>query len=345
MPDIPSYRERANAIQGSGVEVDTAGRRVFVGSADHHLYCLRAGTGEILWRLDTGAAVRSTPLFMEETQVVFFGNDDGELWAASASDGERRWVFQAEAEIAHEPLLIGEALYITTADNRVHAIDWTNGETIWSYEQPSSEAEFEVTGFAGPAVENGVLYTGFSSGRVVALDASDGDELWIRDISEDLVAQTSSHGIPVMPDVDTTPLLGRHSLVVASYDGGVYSLDKATGNVNWREPLRGVVGLSGHGQTIFAAQAGVGMVALDLEDGSVRWERRLGPAIYYRPYVFRDLVIVTDSRRGITAMRLEDGNVMQRYTVGAGAGAAPTVIGSTAFVMSNGGVVAALRIH
>ena len=345
MPDVPSYRERANPLQGSTPAIDREGHRVFVGSADHHMYCIRAGTGEVLWRRDTGAEVRSMPLFMPDTQVIFFGTDDGELWAVGAEDGERRWVFDADAEINHQPVLSGEALYITAANNNVHALDWTNGESIWNYEQEPSSSEFEVGGFAGPVVNDGVLYTGFSNGTVVALDAYDGDEIWERNLAADLSADSGIGGLPVLADADATPLVGSAYVFVSSYDAGIFALDRTSGNIVWHEPLRGVYQISGQGNTVFAAQAGFGIVAFDADDGSIRWRRRLGPATYYRPRVFRDLLIVADSERGLSALRLENGEIVQRYTVGSGAGGMATIVGSTAFVLSNGGVLAALRIR
>ncbi len=345
MPDIPAYRERANPIQGSVPEVDASGNRVFVGSADHHIYCLRAGTGEVLWRRDTGAAIRSQPLFMEETQVLFLGTDDGQLWALGAEDGDQRWVYQAEAEIIHQPVLEGEALYITSADNTVHVIDWTDGEQIWRYTHEPSEGEFVVGGFAGIALSRGVVYTGFSDGSVIAFDANDGSVIWVRDLSDDIPPRSRTRGLPVLPDVDTTPLVGQRYIFVASYDGGIYALDRVSGAIIWREPSRGVIFLFGINNTIFAARASYGVIALDADDGSMRWQRPLGSANYFRPSIFRDLLIVTDSQRGITALRLENGDVLQRYTVGSGAGGNATIVGSTAFVLSNGGVLAALRLR
>lgn len=345
MPRIQDYRNRANPIQGSAPIVDPNGNRVFVGSADDNVYCLRADTGEVIWRLDVGAAVRSQPLFMRETQVLFFGTDDGELWAVGAADGEQRWIFSAEGEIMHRAVLRDEALYFTSGANTVHALDWTDGQEIWRYQQDRSISEFEVSGFAGVAVSDRAVYTGFSDGTVAAFDAYDGSLIWDRDLSDDISAQSQIGGIPVMRDVDTTPVVGKRRIYVASYEAGVYALDRETGMVAWREPVKGVVELSGRGSTLYAAQAGEGVISIDTTDGSVLWRRNLGQATYYRPRVFRDLLVVPDSQQGLTALRLSDGAVVQRYPVGGGAGGDVELVGATAFVVTNGGVLAAITLR
>lgn len=345
MPRIAPYRDRANPQQGSVPELDTERGRLFVGSADEHVYCLDAQTGRVIWRRDLGAAVRGQPLFQRSTQVIFVGTDNGELFALGADDGEERWSFRAEGEIIHQPLIVGEALYTSCADGTVLAIDWTNGNEIWRYNHDGASAEFEVSGFAGVAVDDGVVFTGFSYGIVVALDAFDGSEVWSRDVTEGLSLHSRIGGMPVMKDVDTTPVLGSRRLYVASYEAGIFALDREGGSVLWRDPTPNVVELAGRGTTLYAAQASEGVLALDTSDGSVIWRTDLGPATYYRPALFNDVLVVPDNQLGLTALRLRDGSIVQRYPIGAGVGGSTELVGSVAFVVSNGGVLSALRLR
>lgn len=345
MPEIAPYRNRANPIQGAIPAVDARGNRVFVGSADDNVYCLSLESGHVLWRRDVGAAVRSQPLYMPSTDVIFVGTDNGEMLALGAAAGDQRWSFRAEGEIIHQPVIRGEALYFTSSDDTVHALDWTNGERIWSHHEEASVSEFLVSGFAGVAATDRAVFTGFSNGVVAAFDAFDGNVIWQRDLSEDIASTARVGGVPIMRDVDTTPVLGTARVYFANYESGVYGLDRETGAVGWRQPIKNVVALAGRGTTLFAAQAGEGIVALDTGSGRVLWRQRLGTATYYRPDLFRDLLIVPDSRVGLTALRASDGAIVQRYQVGSGAGASAEVRGPMVFVLSNGGTLAAVSIR
>ncbi len=60
-------------------EIDALHDRVFVGSADHGLYALRAGDGSTLWRFETLGVVQSEPLYDGEMDYVYFGSHDGAL--------------------------------------------------------------------------------------------------------------------------------------------------------------------------------------------------------------------------------------------------------------------------
>ena len=345
VPGIQPYRERANPIQGAVPVADVEQGRVFVGSSDHHFYCLDATTGRVLWRRDLGGPVRSHPLFSSVTQVVFVGTDDGRMLALGTDEGDERWLYQAEGEIVTQPVIQGEAMYFTSADNTVHALDWTNGELIWQHHQERGPAEFEVSGHAGVALSNRQVYTGFSDGTVAALDSYDGTVVWSRDLTEDVDVTASSGGIPVMRDVDTTPLLSDRRVFVASYEAGIYALDRENGAVVWREPTKSVVSLGGRGRTLVASQAGEGALALDTNSGEVFWRRDLGPATYYQPLIRQDLVVVADSQLGLTALSLDDGRVVQRFQVGGGVGGQAVIYGSTALVLSSGGNLVALTVR
>ncbi|MBN2503703.1 MAG: PQQ-like beta-propeller repeat protein [Anaerolineales bacterium] len=76
---------------------DGVTQALFFGSTDGSLYALNP-KGELLWRYDTGAPIRSSPVLGcmpkgQEGQIVYFGNGNGKLYALHAGDGSRRWSF------------------------------------------------------------------------------------------------------------------------------------------------------------------------------------------------------------------------------------------------------------
>ncbi len=79
------------------LEVDGSTRAIYVGSTDGCVYALRPD-GTLLWRYDTGAIIRSSPVLSrkpegEEGWIVYVGSSDGVLYALDAEQGTRRWSY------------------------------------------------------------------------------------------------------------------------------------------------------------------------------------------------------------------------------------------------------------
>jgi PQQ-dependent dehydrogenase (methanol/ethanol family) len=80
------------------------------------------------------------------------------------------------------PLVIDGALYVTTAWSKVYAYDAKTGTELWKYD-PKVPGEWGVNTCCdvvnrGLAAWNGKLYLGTLDGRLIALDAQSGHEVW-----------------------------------------------------------------------------------------------------------------------------------------------------------------------
>ncbi len=80
------------------------------------------------------------------------------------------------------PLIIDGVMYTTSAFSVVYAIDARSGKTLWSFDPKVAKA-VAGRGCCGPvnrglAVWQGKLFVGAYDGRLIALDASNGEEIW-----------------------------------------------------------------------------------------------------------------------------------------------------------------------
>jgi outer membrane protein assembly factor BamB len=236
--DMNVFIHRELTIPGRGAEdgergkpeIDTAHGRVFVGSSDRGLYCLRATDGSGIWRFETIGMVQSEPLYDATLDVVYFGSHDGALYAVQARDGKLVWRFDTAAEVTKKPVLFGEVLIFSNAADQLYAVDRRTGKTKWNAHRTPALG-MEIQGYAGPALDGRTVYTAFSDGHVTAFDAGDGTEKWSVDLSaegERLTGETQRY-----LDVDTTPVVTDtaqgHVVFVASYATGLYELDAETG--------------------------------------------------------------------------------------------------------------------
>ena len=99
------------------------------------------------------------------------------------------------------PLIIDGVIYSTSAWSKVQAIDAASGKLLWQFD-PKVPGEFGVkaccdTVNRGVAAYQGKLYLGALDGRLIAIDAATGKEVW----SEVTVDQSQPYTITGAPRV------------------------------------------------------------------------------------------------------------------------------------------------
>lgn len=131
--------------------------------------------------------------------------------------------------LSTSPLVLGDTVYVQGSSGTVVAIDRAGGKVRWT----SKGSGFNIGPF-GVAVGDGRVYALHGSDGVVALDASDGHELWQRRLTPN-----DSTGIDIQPQVfdgsvfvATVPV-SINGIYTGGDHGVVYALDAATGKVRW----------------------------------------------------------------------------------------------------------------
>ncbi len=353
----------------SRAAIDSESGRVFIGSADHGLYALRASDGSTLWRFETLGVVQSEPVYDAELDVVFFGSHDGALYAVRAQDGALVFRYATGAEIARAPVIVGETVYVANAADQLFAMDRRSGTPKWNVRRAPALG-MEVAGYAGPLVDHGKVYMAYSDGRVTAYDARDGIEKWTPvDLSAE-AEQSSGAEAPRYLDVDTTPVVGaiagERVVYVASYAGGVFALDAETGArvwsndqavgatelVMWQEPAHkpNTFGPDSGGpreperKLLFASSSVSGLWALDPSTGQRVWRIRVPDGGMTAPAPIAGALLVGTTQYGLFLVSPRNGRVIDAIDLGSGFAQAPSVFGNHAYVMSNAGTFLGITI-
>jgi outer membrane protein assembly factor BamB len=354
-------------------EIDAAHARVFVGTSDHGLYALRSASGSAIWRFETAGSVQSEPQYDAELDVVYFGSNDGALYALRATDGSLVWRFDSGAEVARRPVLVGEAIYFANAADNLFAIDRRTGKGLWHVHRTPALG-MEISGYAGPAFDQGTVFFAFSDGHVGAYDARDGSERWAPvDLSAEAESSQGAEGVRYL-DVDTTPVpldlgpLGR-VVLVASYAGGVFALDAERGTQVWKaDGATGVTDLAlwrerAHlpspgspefvpggppvpaRSLVLASSASTGLWALEPSTGKTVWRVPLPEGGVTAPAVVAGALMVGTTRYGAFLLSPLDGRPIDGIDTGTGFSQAPAAYGNRAYILSNAGTLLALQVE
>jgi outer membrane protein assembly factor BamB len=350
-------------------EIDPAHKRVFVGSADHGLYAIRAGDGSSFWRFETAGAVQSEPLYDSELDVVYFGSNDGALYCARALDGALVWRFDSGAEVARRPVLGGETLYFANGADNLFAVDRRTGKLHWHVHRTPALG-MEISGYAGPALDHGLVFMAFSDGHVMAYDARDGSERWL---PVDLAGEAEQAGgeAPRYLDVDTTPVVDElpsgRVVYVASYAAGVFALDAEKGTNVWKneravgatdlalwvEPAHapGPDGPYAGGPAVperrmlLVSSASTGLWALDPTNGRLLWRIPIPEGGITAPVPVAGALMVGTTRYGLFLISPINGRVIDGFDLGSGFAQTPAAYGTRAFVLTNAGTLLGVQVE
>ena len=135
---------------------------------------------------------------------------------------------------AIQPIAVDGVLYFARGLSIVHAVDAITGKELWQYDpKPGEKAGLNLRfgwGVRGIAWWDGKIYTGTQDGRLIALDAKSGKEVWsVQTFPSDYPAYIS--GAPRA--YDGKVIVGFGSTTGAAR-GYVTSYDAATGKQLWR---------------------------------------------------------------------------------------------------------------
>jgi len=138
------------------------------------------------------------------------------------------------------PLMIDGTLYFSTAWSRVYAVNPVTGEEIWKYDpEVPKDAGFKAC--CGPvnrgvAYWNGKIFVATVDGRLIALDADNGREVWVTNTFADINNYSSnwSYTITGAPRIAGKNVVIGNGGAEFGVRGFVSAFDIETGKRTWR---------------------------------------------------------------------------------------------------------------
>lgn len=147
-----------------------------------------------------------------------------------------KWFADYDTNLSQDgtPLYIDGVIYVTTAWTKVYAFDAASGKTLWEYD-PKTPGEWirnVCCGIVnrGIAAYQGKIYVGTLDGRLVALDARDGKEVW----STLTIDKRKHYSITSAPRIAKGKVFIGESGGEYGIRGYISAYDADTGKMLWR---------------------------------------------------------------------------------------------------------------
>jgi outer membrane protein assembly factor BamB len=327
----PAPEECASGVLADG--------RLVLGSRAASVVGVAPDTGHIDWVTTVSGGVDSEARFDAARGQVYIGADDGSFYAVDPKTGKIRWTYRGKGAI-ERPVDIGSDLvYVTSAADRIVALEAATGKWRWQYERDMPEG-FTIHGYAGARLRGDRLLAGFADGYLVSLAAATGDVVWAKSL-----AGASEQFV----DVDTTPAFGQlgDTTYVSSYSGGLYALDTRDGTQRWRLGIEGAGDVTAAAGRLYFVAPRFGLHAAH-PDGHVLWRQGLSEAgDLTHPMVIGQYLVFSGSRAGMFVVNGSTGELLEIFNPGHGVCASPTwdEANHRLYVLSNGGSLYALNLN
>ncbi len=140
------YPGAATYGKGAKSTPTVADGRVCALSVSGTVTCLRAETGELLWRKDSRSrfsqtyppfGASSSPLFVGDALIVHIGgHPEGALAAFDPETGREIWAYEGEGPGYSSPIAVeldGRLQVVTQAHRNIVSVDAVSGELLWKY--------------------------------------------------------------------------------------------------------------------------------------------------------------------------------------------------------------------
>ena len=170
------------------------------------------------------------------------------------------WKFQTNGAVRSTAIVVNDMVCFGSSDGHVYALNKNNGSLKWKYNCESS-----VT--SSPAFSNGIVYVINEQQTLFAIQSSTGKLIWKKIIGED---KPYDWGFDYYI---SSPVISGDTLLIASADGKLLSLNKKDGKEFWQFTakyfLRATPALAK--EWIYIGDTNGDMYAIDSKTGKQKW--------------------------------------------------------------------------
>lgn len=298
----------------NGLPAPTVANGMVVSQTADTLQAFDTETGERRWKNEDRALLAGPLVADDETVFAPSYGDGTSLVAYDLADGSERWTALDRVSSNSFVGLTDETVFASSFDEVV-ALSRSDGAELW---RTSVGTESVVLGAGrkgpvhSPVVDEDSVYVAGGhqaavqgdTGALVALDRSDGGELW-RFKPESGDAQTEISGVwglPMLYDGTLYVVGGRADVTSGSSSTyQLYAVDAASGAVEWEVSTPTLsVQLVGAGEFVYAVTSDR-LLAYSVTDGSQAGSASVEPGTLFStlPNVFAGETLVTASQHGL----------------------------------------------
>ena len=346
--------------------------KVFVMDGEATVSAIDAHTGATVWRKDL------RPAKAPGKKHGFFGIGgaaadrtgfggglayaNGKLYVASgfrflaqldAATGNEAWRQDTSTPIHAAPTVADGRVFVTSTDNELLTFNATDGTPGWTYQALIEPAR--ILGATSPAVSGDTVVTGFASGELVALRATNGNDLW----SEALSRASRTNALSEIRDIAGRPVIYKGDVFAVSHSGVFAATDLRTGQARWSLPVTAITSPWAAGDVVYVVDKSGQVICVSRETGQVYWlhdlnnteklskkqkkKRAKHPLLWSTPILASNRLITLSSEGQAVALNPKTGETLKTMKIGQPVLLGPIAMGDTVYVATDEADLIAIR--
>ena len=345
---IPGSSSKARL--GAGPVV--GGGRVYVTDVDAVVHAFDLKSGAPVWTAAVGEKDRNkSSLFgggvSYDNGKVYATNGVGDAAAFDAATGRQLWKVRPGGPLRGAPSIGNDNIYVMSQDNQLYALKAETGATLWTASGSLENAA--VFGAAAPAIGQGTVVAGFSSGELTAYRYENGRAVW-----QDSLSRTSiTTSVASLVDIDASPVIDQGRVYAVGQGGRMVAMDILTGQRLWELNVAGIETPWIAGEWLFVVTDDAKLLCIARNSGKIRWltqlqrykndKKKNKPIGWSGPVLAGGRLILTNTQGEILNVAVADGAIGNGVRLGTTIYQAPVVADNMLLVLTDNGRLVAYR--
>lgn len=196
---------------------------------------------------------------------------------------------------------------------------------------------------SSPAVAEGKVFVADAMGRVYAIDAATGNEVWVRNFDTGFISSPAISPGPVSAESGSEKASGNSQvLVIGDFEGNLYCLSLADGSTIWQKTTDGEINgdASFYKENVLVTSQDGKLYCFAVSDGSLEWSYQTDDQIRCSPAIAGNLTFLGGCDGQLHMVDLDTGEAAGKPLPLQGpTGSTPAIGGDRAFLPIMDGVV------
>ncbi len=310
---------------------------IYTGDATGLVHAVQKSNGQIKWTTQLKHGLVSGPALANG--YLAFGTNNSSLILLNKANGQQVWQKKVSGEVLGPPAISHKKVIAKTIDGKVYAYNLTDGQQIWVSEHGSPSLVLKAS--SSPVILGNLVLIGFSDGKLDALDIETGRIIWQRSIAY----ASGSSDIERLVDIDADPIVEDDVVYLASYQGYIGALSLNNGQFIWRKPGSVYKNMLLSGNTLYVSDSHDVLWSIDKRSGQVNWKQKVLKARgLTEPTLVGTNLVVGDRTGYLHFIDAQSGEMLARFKASSGVSISPSAAGRQLYVLTDNGMLNQLSV-